>query len=321
MNKKIPAALSWVLLTALFSLPMKAVKAGDLPSASVSSQLPTGYVLDQIKGTVLVLPQGASKPVTAEADQVVQIGDEITTNPGSEASLTFNGAAMVQLSGGSDLKVGDLARPNEKGFLSRLKLLGGQVLAQVEKMGKSHSVFEIESGGVVCGVRGTAFEVEKDGALVQTNTYEGVVEMDKEKFSQKVPAGKHSEFSTDKNLFLRQRILNDREEERYRNWQKYRELITRRQAEREAALKAFDALPQTDKTQLLERLQQIGGMDRFKVLRNMMRENNLHDRLQVIDRAAQVRTDSVNGMKETERKAQEQRELELKKLKKKKKVE
>ncbi|HJT24659.1 MAG TPA: FecR family protein, partial [bacterium] len=287
----------------------------------ISSQLPTGYVLDQVKGTVLIIPKGASQPMTAQTEQTVQVGDEIITQADSEASLTFNGAAMIQLSEGSDLKVGDLAAPSGKGFLSRLKLLAGQVLAQVQKMGTSHSVFEIESGGVVCGVRGTAFEVQKEGASIVTNTYEGTVEMDRKDLSQKVPAGRHSEFDTDKGLFHLQRLLNAREEERYRNWQRYRDLIAQRQKEREAALKAFDALPQTDKAQLWQGLQKAGDRDRFRILRAMMREKNQHDRLQVIDKSLQARTDSLNGMKDTEKRAQEQRELELRKLKKKKKVE
>ena len=316
MNKNFRAVLSLVSVVVLLFFPLKAVKADD-----VASQLPTGYVLDQVKGTVLIVPKGSSKPVTAQADQTVQAGDEIITSKDSEASLTFNGAAMIQLSADSDLKVGDLASPSHKGFLSRLKLVAGQVLAQVQKMGTSHSVFEIESGGVVCGVRGTAFEVQKDGASVVTNTYEGVVEMDKGGQSQKVTAGRHSEFDGKEGLFALQRLLNDREKARYQNWRRYRELIAQRQQEREAALKAFDALPKDDKTHLWEKLQQAGERDRFRILRTMMQEKNQHDRLQSIDRALQARTDNLNEKKDNERKAQEQREQELKKLRKKKKVE
>jgi hypothetical protein len=316
MNKNLSTLLGLTAL--LVGLPFLSKPAGadDLTSKSVALQLPTGYVLDQIQGKVLVLPRGASKPMEAQNDQTVQTGDEITTSAGSEASLAFNGSAMIQLSGESDLVVGELARPSAEGFISRLKLVAGQILAQVEKIGKSHSTFEIESGGVVCGVRGTAFEVQKEGPLVQTSTYEGVVEMDKEKLSQKVPAGEHSEFATDKNQFLLQRILNERERERYRNWQRYRELITQRQKEREEALKSFDGLPETEKGQLWQRLQQVRDIDRFRILRRMMREKNLHDRLQVVDKAVQAREDLLNKKEETEKKAQEQRELNLKTLKK-----
>lgn len=316
MSKNLRAGLGLAGLGILFFLPLKAVKADD-----AAPQLPTGYVLDQVKGTVLIIPKGESKSVTAQDDQTVQTGDEVITSKDSEASLTFNGAAMIQLSAGSDLKVGDLTQPSNKGFLSRLKLLAGQVMAQVQKMGSSHSVFEIEAGGVVCGVRGTAFEVQKNGASVDTDTYEGVVEMDKGGQSQKVAAGRHSEFDTDQGLFRLQRLLNDREKARYENWQKYRNLVTQRQKEREAALKAFNSLPKNDKAELWQKLQQAGDRDRFRILRTMMREKNQKDRLQVIDHALQARTNNLNEINGTEKKAQEAREQELKRLKKKKKSE
>ncbi|SRR5579871_2076864 len=317
MNRNLRIVSSFAFVAVLFALPLKAVKADENSSANLSSQLPTGYVVDEIKGQVFILPKGASKPVTAEPDQTVQTGDEVTVPEGSQASLAFNNAAVIQLSGGSHLKVGDLAKPGPKGFLSRLKLLAGRVLAQVQKMGSSHSSFEIESGGVVCGVRGTAFEVQKEGSSISTNTYEGLVEMDKADQSQKVPAGRHSEFAGDEGLFHLQRLLNDRERERYQNWQKYRDLIAQRQKEREGALKSFDALPKDDKTQLWEKLQKAGDRDRFKVLRLMMREKNQQDRLQAVDRALQARADNLNERKDAERRAQEDREKLLKAKKKK----
>jgi len=316
MTKNLHIVLSCAVVAVLFSIPLKTVKADETSSGKLSSQLPAGYVVDEIKGKVLILPKGASKSVAAETEQTVQTGDEVIVPEGSEASLAFNGVAALQLSGGSDLKVGDLAKPGPKGFMSRLKLIAGQVLAQVEKMGSSHSVFEIESGGVVCGVRGTAFEVEKQGASIATNTYEGLVEMDKADQSEKVPAGRHSEFSGDEGLFRLQRLLNDREKERYQNWKKYRDLVNQRQKERESALRAFDSLPKDDKAQLWERLQQAGERDRFKILRLMMREKNQQDRLNAVDRALQARTDNLNGMKDNERKAQEARERQLKAKKK-----
>lgn len=307
MNKNLHIVLSLAAVAVLFSIPLKAVKADETSSANLSSQLPAGYVVDEIKGEALILPEGASKPVTAELEQTVQTGDEVIVPKGSEASLAFNGVAMIQLSGGSDLKVGDLANPGPKGFMSRLRLLAGQVMAQVQKMGSSRSVFEIESGGVVCGVRGTAFEVQKEGSSISTNTYEGLVEMDKADQSQKVPAGRHSEFSNDEGLFHLQRLLNDREKERYENWKKVRDLITQRQKEREQALKSFDSLPRGDRAQLWEKLQKSRSRDRFKVLRLMMREKNQQDRLQAADRALQTRGESPN-----ERKVREERERQLK---------
>lgn len=304
------------LTISVFALVLAGIPLGARGD-NTSYEFPIGYTLDQITGTVLVLPKGAAKPEKAEEDQTVQVGDEIITQANSQVSLTLDENTMLQVSADSYLVVGDLSRKNQTSFVSRLKLAAGRVLSQVEKLGSSHSVFEIEAGGVVCGVRGTAFEVAKQGESVQTNTFEGTVEMSKDQMSQKVTAGKHSEFALDQGLFTIQRVVSAREEARYENWKKYRDLMAQRERERKDALKAFHALPVPEKSQLWQELQKIRDIDRFKVLRRMMREKNLKDRLKVIDDASHARADALKGREDTARRAQEERERNLKALKKK----
>ena len=288
-------------------------------SKGLSHKFPQGYVLDKIKGTVMVIPSGSSTPEPAEADQTVQAGDEIITKADSEVSLTLNENTMVKLSPGSDLKVSDLSRKDSQGFASRLKLAAGSVLALVEKLSKSHSLFEIESGGVVCGVRGTAFEVQKEGSTVQTSTFEGEVQMKKGGQVQSVPANKHSDFVVDRGQFLLQRTLNERERTRYENWRQYSALVSRREKERQDALKAFNSLPSSEQDQLWDGLQKVRDRDRFKILRRMMREKNHGDRLKVIDLSLQARAGARQSREDTMRKAQEQREKGLKALREKRK--
>lgn len=309
MRKPLVAIFFFVLPLAGLALSSNFAWADGSTPQNISDQLPIGYVLDQIQGTALILPPGGAKPVIAEADVTVQPGDEIITKPDSEVSLAFNDSAMVRISGGSEVKVEELDRPDKNSFVSRLKLITGLVLSQVAKLGQGRSSFEVETGGVVCGVRGTVFEVQKDKNLVQSNTYEGVVEMkNKDGSAQKVPADRHSAFDTDQQLFLIQSVLTKKEQERYRDWQKYSDLMERRQHEREAALKSFDSLPRDEKAQLWKGLQQANGHDQFLVLRIVMKEKNPQDRLQAMDRVLKARHGSVRGREEHEKNLKKIRE-------------
>lgn len=277
-----------------------------------SSHLPIQYILDHIQGKVQVLSKGTTVAEDAQEDQVVLAGDTIVTGPGAEVSLVLNSMTMVQVSESSQVTVDALARKGSKGFLSRLKLVFGKVLSQVEKLGSSHSTFEVEAGGVVCGVRGTAFEVSAEGSNIQDSTFEGKVEMRKGGRSQMVPMDRHSEFAGDKGQFLAQRLVNDRERARYENWRKFEELAQRRQTEREKAVKAFEALEKPERKDILEGLEKVRARDRFLILRRIMRENNLKDRRRILDESVRARLGAVRDRENLQQKALEEREKNLK---------
>jgi hypothetical protein len=259
-----------------------------------------------------VLSQGTTVAEDAQEDQVVVSGDTIVTGPGAEVSLVLNSMTMVQVSENSRVTVDALARKGSKGFLSRLKLVAGKVLSQVEKLASSHSTFEVEAGGVVCGVRGTAFEVSNDGSTITDSTFEGKVEMLTGSKNQTVAVDQHSEFSGDKGGFLQQRLITDREKERYQNWKRFQDLAIRRQREREEALKSFEALQKPEKDDLWEGLAKVRARDRFLILRRIMRENNLKDRHRVLDEAVQVRVNALEEREKIRQKALEERERNLK---------
>jgi hypothetical protein len=206
-----------------------------------------------------------------------------------------------------------LSRKGSKGFLSRLKLSFGKVLSQVEKLASSHSSFEVEAGGVVCGVRGTAFEVSADGDQVTDSTFEGKVEMRKGGRSQMVPVDRHSEFAGDKGVFLAQRLVNDREKARYDNWRRFEELAVQRQAEREKAVKAFEALDKPERNDILEGLEKVRSRDRFLILRRIMRESNLKDRRRILDDSVRARVNAMQDRDNIRQKALEEREKNLRK--------
>lgn len=202
------------------STPMITASPTVAPSPSPESQVELHYLIEDIQGTVLILSDDASVPESAAIGETVEPGDELITKDGSEAILALNDNTMVHVSADTQVKVADLSPNDSDGFKSKLQLLIGSILSEVEKLDQSRSSFEIEAGGVVCAVRGTAFEVQKQGTNISTSTFHGVVEMQKDGHIQKVLANQHSTYSLKASSFLKQRRLNVTERKHYQAWTK-----------------------------------------------------------------------------------------------------
>jgi hypothetical protein len=202
----------------------------SLPTATATPSLE--YSIEDIKGTGLILLVDTTVPESAAEGESVQIGDELITKDDSEMTLALNDNTMVHIAADSQVRVADLAPNTSQGFTSRLELLMGNILSEVEKLNESKSSFEIEAGGVVCAVRGTAFEVQKQGDVVSTSTFHGNVEMEKDGHKQSVPAFEHSTFSLKNACFSAQRDLKPSEIKRYRTWVKAKAVIQHKRAAR-----------------------------------------------------------------------------------------
>jgi len=208
----------------------KPVQALDLSGGTEKETL--HYVLDDLKGTVQIIPKGSTKPETAGEEDSVEEGDTVVTGPGSEATLTLNEDTLFKVSENSKVVIGKLSPSGTQGFWSRLKLLGGKVLSEVEKLGETRSTFEVEAGGVVCGVRGTAFEVFNTGTDIQTNTFHGLVEVKDGKNVQPVGVDEALSFSMARRTFQAKRRIQAAERNRYLGWGRTRTLARQRAARR-----------------------------------------------------------------------------------------
>jgi hypothetical protein len=84
----------------------------------------------------------------------------------------------------------------EKDKNLRFRLWMGKVRAKVRKLTSPRSSFEIEAGGVVCGVRGTEFTVDYDPATktLRLEVHEGSVQADSEGKTKTYQAGQKGEF-------------------------------------------------------------------------------------------------------------------------------
>ena len=238
-----------------------------------SKSLPLQYVIQDLQGGVLIRDKKTGKTERAQEEETVAAGDEVLTQSGAKASLTLNQNTMFRLSENSDIKVEALARrPKGTGFISRLGLLAGKILSEVEDLRKSQSSFEVSSGGVICGVRGTAFEVEKVGKTLQTKTFHGVVEVKKGALQKTVVADQNQGFAFDQDTFLPKRTLTQEERKTYQTWLTQKAVVERKLMERQAVLNSISQLSEEEQADLTRKLEAYPEKDRLKKTREMLQD-------------------------------------------------
>jgi hypothetical protein len=245
----------------LFLMPLMGVAQTPDTAAQTNSM---EYVIEDIHGSnVQVLEEGETQWETAVEGQTADSGDEIKVGAGSEATLVLENETSVRLSENSDMKVENIAPNATGGFLSRLRVMAGLLLADVKKnLQDSHSTFEVESNGVVCGVRGTAFEVNAQGDSSQVFTHEGKVEVASGNESHLVTAGNLSAFKSGK--FQLQRRLERAEIQRFQKWRAFRRIVWQKRLQRIQAIKNHTRQPWQRRHPLFRK--QLGnGLDKQKV--------------------------------------------------------
>ncbi len=103
--------------------------------------------------------------------ETVQVGEK------SQAVLQCPDGSLLTLSAGTQMHIVTLQRPSpkEKNFLFHLD--AGKIFAQVKKLFSAKSTFEIDAGGVICGVRGTEYSVGYDPKTktLDLDVFEGTV--------------------------------------------------------------------------------------------------------------------------------------------------
>ncbi len=150
------------------------------------------YSVENIDGAEQVWIQKSGTPdwVSAKEGDNLQEGDSIKVGKYTTVVLNLKKDTFVQAGQNTQLQVKQLADQGDAGFLTRIALQAGRILSDVRKnLAQTGSSFEVESGGVVCGVRGTVFEISNTGGDVETTTHEGSVEMKGSNGTQTIKAG------------------------------------------------------------------------------------------------------------------------------------
>jgi hypothetical protein len=243
MKNKMRVKFCSVLTLCCFLFSVSPMPAVSEAAGGEADKNAVEYVIEDIQGSqVQVKEAGSSRWESAQEGQVLISGDEVKVGGGSEASLALENHTTVNLRSGSYLKVGQIEANESKGFISRLILKAGSVLADVKKnLTESHSTFEIESNGVVCGVRGTAFEVNVQGDIVQNITYEGKVVMAGGGQTHLVAAGNLFGFRGGR--YQMKRALKAADVQKFKKWRNLRKLVMQKRLKRLKAIKNHKLKP------------------------------------------------------------------------------
>jgi len=216
------------VLTFLVLGTTQTLRGGEPTPTTVA---PVEYVLEDLQGSVQVREAGASSWAKAEEGQVLESGDQVRTGDGGQAVLSLAGETDLQLGPKGDLTVEEISGNGQGGFVSRLKLLTGRFLADVKKnITATRSTFEVEAGGVVCGVRGTVFEIQAEPDRFDLSVHEGGVQVQEGKDHRLVKGGQAAGYRLGRFLLLRK--LDRREGARFHEWRKFRRVVMMKRLQR-----------------------------------------------------------------------------------------
>ncbi len=163
------------------------------PAASVTSRA----TFSSVTGKVTVQRPHSKRKRTVHEGSTAREGDRVAVGKNSSATLVMFDGSQLEIGSESSFILSKIQKPSLLDKILKFKLLVGKVLARVKKLGTSHSAFEISAGGVVCGVRGTVYQMiyDTEAKTVDLSVSEGTV------FAQ-VNGGPVTDYNAGKNVKL-----------------------------------------------------------------------------------------------------------------------
>jgi hypothetical protein len=131
-------------------------------STSAVAKSPVSCKFVSVSGKVTVTGQAGQPGRTAKKGKSVAKNESVVTSQDASAVLEFSDGSQLTLQPGTELSVVELKSSPDQGTVLKFKLALGSLLAEVARMLSVNSRFEIEAGGVTCGVRGTKFTMAYD---------------------------------------------------------------------------------------------------------------------------------------------------------------
>lgn len=123
---------------------------------------PVQAIFISVDGDVSVVLGKGQKALPAKKDLTVTEGDRIIARNDSSAVLRLFDGSELTISPNTEFQLTKLQKPSKKDKVLKFELFIGKLAALVKALTTAHSSFEIEAGGVVCGVRGTRYAMEFD---------------------------------------------------------------------------------------------------------------------------------------------------------------
>ena len=128
---------------------------------SLAAPSETG-VLSQVSGKVEVAGLSSKTSKVAKDGTKVRETEKVTTGADSKTIVRFFDGSQLAISPNSSVQLNKIQKLSDQDKVLHFKLLVGKLMATVQKLASSKSSFEVEAGGVVCGVRGTQFVLQYD---------------------------------------------------------------------------------------------------------------------------------------------------------------
>lgn len=146
-------------------------------TAGLLQAAPTGALFTQVQGKVTVQAKKGKKTRPALKDGSVAEGESVTTGKDARAVLRLFDGSELEVRPNTSFTLSSLQQPSAKEKILKFKLAFGGLLAKVRKLLTPTSSFEVSAGGVVCGVRGTQFEMDynPDTHQVDLHVLDGTV--------------------------------------------------------------------------------------------------------------------------------------------------
>lgn len=186
---------SALILVPAFSGAAPSATSKATPSKSKSkSDVKPRAVFTNVKGKVEVKKKG-SKNRSVKKDSTASVGDRIVADKDANATLRLFDGSELKIGSKTDFQLTKLTE-GEKDKNIKFKLAAGKLWAKVKKLASRRSSFEIEAGGVVCGVRGTEYSVQYDpeSGKVILDVDDGTVWTDSNGQTHTFTAGQDGEF-------------------------------------------------------------------------------------------------------------------------------
>jgi len=164
--------------------------------AATKKAASTDATFTSVNGTVTVKNLKGTTKTVKRGDKAGQ-GETVTVAKGGSAALKLFDGSTIELKSNSRVVLTTLKKSSNQDNKLRVKLTFGKIIAKVKKMLTPKSSFEIEAGGVVCGVRGTAYTVSYDpetGVMTIKVTEGTVVVVDKNGKKHVIEAGEEMTF-------------------------------------------------------------------------------------------------------------------------------
>jgi hypothetical protein len=164
--------------------------------AAAKKPASTDATFTSVNGTVTVKTQKGTTKTVKQGDKAGQ-GETVSVAKGGSAALKFFDGSTIELKSNSRIILTTLKKSSNKDNKLRFKLAFGKIIAKVKKMLTPKSSFEIEAGGVVCGVRGTAYTISYDpetGVMTIKVTEGSVWVVDKDGHKYLIKAGEEMTF-------------------------------------------------------------------------------------------------------------------------------